>query len=241
MSALKRCSGILGWLVGLAVIFTLVSFQSANGQTPDGEDKPTPIPLDSNAGMPGIPASLQPPALPANPSQADQGAQTYYFVCMVCHGNVGQGLTPEWVAVIDMGALSCWKSKCHGPAHPADGFALPKVVPAVKSPAIQASFQNAQSLHDFLQQKMPWQAPGSLKDEEYWQLTAFLLRMNGMDPGYRTLDVKTAAAFSLQSPPPPAAPPLDLRWVVGLGGIIVVILAAFLLIRIARKQKGSLV
>lgn len=239
MRALKRCYGILGLVFGIAVVLALANIKPGTGQAAAGGDNPTPIPLDSNAGMPGIPAALQPPVLPGNPTQADQGAQTYYFVCMVCHGNVGQGLTPEWVAVIDMGALGCWKSKCHGSAHPAEGFALPKVVPAVKSPAIQATFENAQLLHDFIQQKMPWQSPGSLKDEEYWQLTAYVLRMNGMDPGYRTLDAQSASTFSLKSPPPPASPPPDLRWVLGLGGIIILTLAAFLLVKLFAKRKAG--
>ena len=46
----------------------------------------------------------------------------------------------------------------------------------------------ASALHDCLQAEMPWQAPGSLTSEEYWQLTAYLVRANGIDPGPDPLD-----------------------------------------------------
>lgn len=45
---------------------------------------------------------------------------------------------------------------------------------------------------------MPWQAPGSLKADEYWQLTAYLMRANGVDPGSVALNETTAAAFRFE-------------------------------------------
>jgi hypothetical protein len=49
----------------------------------------------------------------------------------------------------------------------------------------------------FIQANIPYQAPGSLKEEEYWQLTAFVLRANGVSIGYKPLDRQTAARISL--------------------------------------------
>jgi hypothetical protein len=45
---------------------------------------------------------------------------------------------------------------------------------------------------------MPWQAPGSLSEDEYWKLTAFLIRQNGLDPGSTPLNEQNAKLFSLK-------------------------------------------
>jgi hypothetical protein len=139
------------------------------------------------------------------PTQADQGAQVYFLVCMTCHGDKGQGLTEEWRNSLGAPDNNCWQSRCHAPNHPPDGFVLPKVVPPVVSPSILPNYQTAKGLHDFIALKMPWQAPGTLTKDEYWQLTAFVMRLNGADPGKRILDEPSAAAISFgKAGPPPA-------------------------------------
>jgi hypothetical protein len=45
-----------------------------------------------------------------------------------------------------------------------------------------ARFETGLDLYDFIKTRMPWQAPGSRNDEEYWQLTAYLLRANSIQP-----------------------------------------------------------
>jgi hypothetical protein len=148
-----------------------------------------------------MPPNLTPPVLPAHPSQADHGQQVYYLVCMVCHGDQGQGLTREWIAAsTGMGPLSCYAAKCHGPAHPPEGFLLPKTIPPVRAPAIRTSFPTALSLYQFIHKTMPYQAPGSLKDEEYWQLTAFLMRINGRDLGSNVLGLANAGSITWTAP-----------------------------------------
>src|SRR5512145_1765717 len=42
------------------------------------------------------PDRLAEPTLPAEPSQADKGAQVYWLACLPCHGDRGQGLTEEF-------------------------------------------------------------------------------------------------------------------------------------------------
>jgi hypothetical protein len=54
-------------------------------------------------------------------------------------------------------------------------------------------------LYTFLKTEMPFQAPGSLKEEEYWQLTAFLLRANAIDPGDQVLDASRAARIPMRA------------------------------------------
>ena len=127
------------------------------------------------------------------PTQADLGAQVYYQVCMVCHGDRGQGLTDEWRNVLPPPDNNCWQSRCHAANHPVGGFVFPHQVPAVTGPGFLVSFGNAGALHNFIQFKMPWQAPASLKMDEYWDLTAFLMRLNGYNLGGSVLDVNSAA------------------------------------------------
>jgi hypothetical protein len=196
-----------GDMQGLQAIGTLLSPVASPyaSSTPGAGDNPGP------GGMPAITDRLARPALPANPSQADLGGQVYYYVCMACHGDQGQGLTPEWIDSWGLGKeQSCWQSKCHAANHPPEGFKLPKSIPPVVGPVIPARFGTALDLHEFLKAQMPWQAPGSLEDVEYWQLTAFLVEKNGIHLNGLALSEENAAGVRLRpeapSTPMPAAP-----------------------------------
>jgi cytochrome c5 len=143
--------------------------------------------------MAGIMDRLAPPPTVYPPTQADEGAQVYYQVCMACHGDRGQGLTDEWRGALDPADQNCWQSRCHASNHPSDGFVFPKYVPAVVGPLMQARFATGLDLYQYLKTRMPWQWPGTRSDEEYWQLTAHLLRWNGVDPGREPLTPERAA------------------------------------------------
>lgn len=132
-----------------------------------------------------------------NADQVAVGAEIYRLVCSACHGDVGQGFTKEWVAKWAPEDQNCWQSKCHAENHPPDGFVLPAHSPAVKGPIISALFNTALDLYQYNKLHMPWHAPGSMRDEEYWQLTAFLLDLNGIDLGNTILDADNAAGISL--------------------------------------------
>ena len=150
--------------------------------------------------MPPTPmiSRLAPPPTVYPPTQADQGAQDYYQICGVCHGDRGQGLTTEWRTVIGAGtAENCWQSHCHGSVRPPDGFNFPKIVPPVIGSAVLNNFNTGRDLYYFLKLYMPYQAAGSLSDETYWDLTAFLLRANHYYPGNPVLNAQTAAAIHL--------------------------------------------
>jgi cytochrome c len=124
---------------------------------------------------------------------------------MACHGDKGQGLSNEWRGALDPADQNCWQSRCHASNFPPGGFVFPKIVPAVASPGMLARFDTALELYHFLKQSMPFQAPGSLSEEEYWQLTAFLLSLNGIDPGAPILGPEQAAFLKLH-PQVQAAP-----------------------------------
>lgn len=72
------------------------------------------------------------------------------------------------------------------------------VGPALDAATLQGSFANAQELHDYTAQNMPLDAPGSLTDEQYWNVTAYLVDDIGALPDDTTLDANTAAGVPLQ-------------------------------------------
>jgi mono/diheme cytochrome c family protein len=172
---------------------------------------------------------LTPPPTVYPPTQADDGAQVYFYNCMMCHGDRGQGLTDEWLNSLEPPDNNCWSSKCHDANRPGYGFKLPKQIPGVIEPGMLDQFSTAKNLHDYIKRRMPWQEPGRLSDEEYWQLTAFLMRANGFEPGKQPLDDALAAQISFQqrAPDPPDAGPdagLLALGVGGAAGLLVVLL-----------------
>ncbi len=184
-----------------------------------------------------MPPHLTPYALPAHPDQADQGGQVYYLICMVCHGDQGQGLTQQWIEEsVGMGPLSCYAADCHGPHHPPDGFVLPKNIPAVRTPAIRNTFKTAWALYEFIRTNMPYQAPGSLTDDQYWQVTAFIMRINGVDLGSLNLNANNAKTISFSTPPSPAGPILPAWALWSDGGLILIAV----LLLILRKKKAPI-
>lgn len=142
---------------------------------------------------------LAEPTVPANPSQADEGAVAYWFSCMVCHGDRGQGLTEEWRAVSGPEDMNCWQSRCHASNHPPEGFVLPPYAPKIIGQGALAHFNTAADLYTFVAENMPWQAPGVLDEQTYWQLTAFLLRENGVSSGAAELSPQNADQVYLRS------------------------------------------
>jgi hypothetical protein len=123
---------------------------------------------------------LAEPVLGNSPSQVDIGRSLYYYHCMPCHGDRGQGLTDEWRLVWEDDHQNCWARGCHTGKSELAAFYIPRTVPAVSgSPQALAHYQTAEELFVFLQETQPPQRPGALSDAEYWALTAFLLHENG--------------------------------------------------------------
>lgn len=192
---------------------------------------PTPPAPAEGVDMIAFPDMMVPPVLPENPTQADYGRQVYYYVCMTCHGNLGQGLTQEWIDAWGEES-SCWQSKCHAANHPPEGFELPRAIPAVAGPNGLNRFDSALELHDFIQAAMPWQAPSSLSEEEYWQVTAYLLRLNEVDLGGEALNEASAKNVVLGREAEAASPPGTVVLVgAGTGGVLVLALVAWKLVR----------
>lgn len=183
---MKRFFLIIAWFViGMFLLLAGSLTGSVSAQT---------MPPTSTADRLKRPPTVYPP------TQADDGHQVYHMVCMVCHGDEGQGLTEEWRAALDLEDQDCWQSGCHHTRHPPGGFIFPKVVPRIVGGGALARFNTALDLYQYLSTKMPWQAPGYLKDEEYWQLTAYLLRENQVDLANRTLTLENAAQVPVRPP-----------------------------------------
>jgi len=147
---------------------------------------------------------LAKPTLPAEPSQADLGAQDYWLYCLPCHGDRGQGLTDEFRETYPPEEVDCWQSGCHGNSPYENGFTLPENIAAVIGPGALQKFPTAANLRGFIFTAMPFWNPGSLTEEESWRVTAFLLRENGLWQGTVELDSSNAAdlqiARGLQTP-----------------------------------------
>ena len=147
---------------------------------------------------------LAKPAMPAHPTQADRGAEVYWFICLPCHGDRGQGLTEEWRQVFGVEEQNCWQSDCHGRRHPPEGFELPRSVPPVIGADALNRLSTAEDLYHIISTSMPWWNPDYLDDEDAWNLTAYLLRARNGLPARATLDRGNAPVFRLHNTPAPA-------------------------------------
>jgi len=217
--------------LGLAVLFAAIFF----GNTARAQE---PVPT---------PDRLAEPTLPAVASQADHGAQVYWLSCLPCHGDRGQGLTDEFRQVYPPEEQNCWESGCHGPRPYDNGFTLPTKIPAVVGESTLQKFSNAAVLRAYILAAMPYWKPGSLTEEQSWQVTAFLLRENGLWSGQEELNVSRADQVRVSAPtvaPSPQTEPIstaaaaansDLLWTgVAALGIILVLL---LFLRLVRSHK----
>lgn len=139
---------------------------------------------------------LDPPSTVFPPAQADIGAQTYWGMCIDCHGDRGQGLTDEWLESFASDDRDCWASGCHGEDFPENSFAIPLTgVPAIAGPGALARFSNALELWLFIREFMPLFPAGSLTDEEAWSLVAYVMRLNERPLAGLTLTEGNASAI----------------------------------------------
>jgi mono/diheme cytochrome c family protein len=169
------------WPVLLVGVAVLAAFPAMAAPTEPGP-APTPT-VDRLAAPPTV----------TNPTQADLGAQLFWLHCQPCHGDQAQGLTDDWRAQYPPEDQNCWTAGCHGDRPYQGGFTLPHSVPALIGPNTLSHFGTAADLYAFMSHAMPFQAPGSLKPEEYWAITAFLLRGHGLGVNELPLTDSTAA------------------------------------------------
>ena len=191
------------WARGLGPVVSPVP-----GETADPVGTPTPL----------ISPRLDKPVIPTNPTGADLGSLKWWSVCLACHGDKGQGLTDEWRQVAFGEDMNCWASKCHGARHPPEGFLLPRQVPPAIGPGTLRRFVTVADLQRYLKAKMPWWNPGSLGEDEAWQLTAFILRSDGRLPAGTELNISQASLLPAHLPVRPIQD--ELNWQMVLLGAL---------------------
>lgn len=133
-------------------------------------------------------------------------------------------------------------AKCHGAQLEGQG-GIPRL--AGSGSRVRSNYVNAQQLYDFISVAMPFDKPGGLKKEEYWDVTAFLWYMNGVDPGPMVVDASNAARLTWNYTPAAAPAPakgdersgadkgiqLTGGWIVGGVGALVAIGATVVFLR----------
>ena len=205
----------------------------------------------ASAAIPATPTPdrLAAPPTVESPTQADVGAQVYWLNCQPCHGDQGQGLTDEWRAQYPPEDQNCWNSGCHGERPYESGFKLPQHVPAVIGPGTLTRFATAADLYAFISRAMPFQAPGSLKPDEYWAVTAFLVRAQGRGDPAQVLSSEAAARQIVIHTPVPTleATPVVLDRIgsddfnhpygYAIGGLALIGVAALLLWSVRRSRQ----
>jgi len=130
----------------------------------------------------GEPAAdrLAEPVLGESPTQVERGRSVYYYNCMPCHGDRGQGLTVEFRLAWPEDHQNCWARGCHTGKSELSAFDIPREVPALAGgPGALGRFEQADVLFAYLRETQPPQRPGALSDPEYWEVTAFLLAGSG--------------------------------------------------------------
>jgi cytochrome c len=172
-------------VTGIALLFAGLFF---NMSYVDAQTMPTPD-------------RLAQPTLSAEPSQADKGAQVYWLSCLPCHGDRGQGLTEEFKQTYPAEDRNCWNSGCHGKRPYENGFTLPPKVPPLVGEGTLQKFPNALALRSYIFAAMPYWKPGSLTQEEAWQVTAFLLRQNNLWDAKSDLTEVNAASVVVSASP----------------------------------------
>lgn len=225
----------------MALLIAASLIQEGTALSIDGQS--TPLPTLSPFER------LAEPTLPAEPTQADYGAQTYWLLCLPCHGDRGQGLTDEFRETYPPEEQYCWERGCHGERPYEFGFTLPMNVPAViGKDAALGKFSNAATLNAYIMAAMPYWKPGSLTEEEGWLVSAFILRENGI-PLDGDLDASNAEEILLAPPelsptPEPDAPSqsgnkrtisLGPEWLLVLVVAAIITVAAFALRRRSRE------
>lgn len=141
-----------------------------------------PFPAHSAEGPQPTPTvdRLAAPVLPENPSQVDIGRSLYYYNCMPCHGDYGQGLTDEFRGIWEEDHQNCWEPGCHSGRAGEEGFPIPTIVPAVNIVSrSEQLFPADDDLYIYLRTTHPPQNPGWLQDDEYHALAAYLFTLAG--------------------------------------------------------------
>lgn len=108
--------------------------------------------------------------LPPGQGTVEEGEKVYVAQCLGCHGANGQGGVFNRLV--------------------GEPFPVTKDV-APEDFVIGNYWQYATTLFDYIRRAMPFQAPGTLKDDEVYALVAYLLYQNSIIDGNEPMNAKT--------------------------------------------------
>jgi cytochrome c len=109
--------------------------------------------------------------LPAGSGTAAQGATIFAQKCSGCHGDAAKGgVAPYWPALVG-------------------GQPLTNGIDTVKTIANYYAYPT--TIFDYVRRAMPYNTPRSLKDDEVYALTAYLLALNKLTGEGEVMDAKT--------------------------------------------------
>ncbi len=158
------------WIITLALALVSVMVLAACG---------------SSAATPA--ATVAPPT--PSPTEATTATPTA-IATATTPATTGAGGTSEQQIAAGQKVYTTDCESCHGTnLEGATGPAL--------TPSIVSQYGNAKQLVDFTSQLMPQNAPGSLSQEQYYDVTAFILNKDGLLPAGETLTPDNAAAIKL--------------------------------------------
>ena len=115
--------------------------------------------------------------LPAGGGTSAQGAAVYLAKCAACHGAAGEGVSVQGAAgegVLVLGARLI--------GAPRDRFDFALSPEAENQKTIGNYWPYATTLFDYMRRAMPFNAPGSLTNDEVYAVAAYLLVKNGIIP-----------------------------------------------------------
>ncbi|HEY8475243.1 MAG TPA: cytochrome c [Chloroflexota bacterium] len=146
---------------------------------------PSPTAAPSPTGVPPTATAPPPTAPPATPTTARPAATSAAGASGGQRANAAQVAAGEQVF-----ARVC--SGCHGQM--GEGRRGPRLI---GEGALQ-HHGDAGRLYNFVRQAMPFNAPGSLSDQEYLDVVAFLLERNGYNPNGTVVTAESAATLPLR-------------------------------------------
>jgi hypothetical protein len=117
--------------------------------------------------------------LPPGRGSAKEGAPLYAQKCAACHGSTGSGGRAPQLIKIDPTAAPAGKEP-------------PCLSPCIRGANVMGIHSPyATTIWDYINRGMPFGKEGSLKPDEVYAITAFLLYKNGVIPEDQVLDAKS--------------------------------------------------
>jgi cytochrome c len=152
-----------GWL-----LLALVSSLAWGSPTTDTSVKVGRVPTAAEVALWNIDVSPHGTGLPPGSGTVAQGRDLYANDCLACHGVEGQGGIKDRL-VGGIGSLAT----------------------ATPIKTVGSYWSYATTLYDYMRRAMHYQAPGSLSNDDYYALAAYLLSLNGIVPADGSLDQHT--------------------------------------------------